>query len=171
MYRACDLGYHDRRHCHSLVDLALLYHSHCPSCMGTISTRVAVLVLLAACTDPFTPAGAVRFDPPTYFADLWRSVEACSGQNGDWRRIEWFTALPTSLDDHPGYWVSPHHIYLTENWPGNDWLISHEMLHDLLQRGDHPQQFDSCNLRVYTPPMGDPRLSHHHRFPGTAVSK
>src|SRR2546430_13748587 len=42
---------------------------------------------------------------------------------------------------------SPHTIYMAQGLLYNRRLAEHEMLHDLLQRGDHPPVFQACGVR------------------------
>src|SRR5205809_98741 len=45
-----------------------------------------------------------------------------------------------------GWWRSPHTIYMAQGLLYNRRLAEHEMLHDLLQRGDHPPVFQACGV-------------------------
>ena len=48
-----------------------------------------------------------------------------------------------------GWWVRQgNRIYLPANALGEEWLVRHEMLHALLQRGSHPTKnfVDACHL-------------------------
>ncbi len=45
-----------------------------------------------------------------------------------------------------GWWQPPHTIYLAYRWRSDRQLVEHEMLHDLLQRGDHPPVFQACGV-------------------------
>lgn len=121
---------------------------------------LAIAVLLSACKSVAAPGGAYRINPPdSLLAAYWRSMEACTGLSGDYRRIEWFAypgnSFPTQHSgETSGLWVSPHTIYVPEGaftsapWgsPTNS-LVPHEMLHDLLQSGNHPPIFDKCGVR------------------------
>lgn len=113
--------------------------------------RTAALVLLAACLDPFAPpAGTQRFDPPTIYLDYWLAVEQCSGIPGDFRRVRWYAVpetpfpCPVASGSCYGLWHEPHDIFLERTAPYI--IVGHEMLHDLLQRGDHPPVFRTCGL-------------------------
>lgn len=47
-----------------------------------------------------------------------------------------------------GRWESPHSIWLTEFvvQAGLKITYQHEMLHDLLQTGSHPAEFNNCRV-------------------------
>jgi len=45
-----------------------------------------------------------------------------------------------------GWWQPTHTIYLAYRWRNDRQLVEHEMLHDLLQRGDHPPVFQACGV-------------------------
>ena len=117
-----------------------------------LKARVAAtLVLFTACIDPFAPPmGTHRFDPPTLYRDYWRAVEDCSALRGDFERVRWY-AVPEAPFPCPvgsGYchalWREPHDIFLERTAPYL--IVGHEMLHDLLRRGDHPDVFRTCGL-------------------------
>ena len=110
------------------------------------------LALLAGCLDSFAPAGAVEFTPPTVYETWWSAIEACAGLWGTFDRVEWYD-VPGA--DYPcpayeglcdGWWQPPHSIYLAHRWRNDRQLVEHEMLHDLLQRGDHPPVFQACGV-------------------------
>ena len=112
-----------------------------------------LLLLLASCKVPFEPPGARPLVPTDSFPVWWRELEDCSGTTGDLSRIGWFEA-PSQVNGMfycgsimaLGCWVRPHTVYLVEGNIRNRWLIKHEMIHDLLQRGDHPvPPFNVCN--------------------------
>jgi hypothetical protein len=114
------------------------------------------LLLVLGCANPVAPfvppADAVPFTPPdSLYAAWWQLDEACSGLSGDWHRITWFTvpdtAIATPKGDFWGVWLAPHSIYLVATHTADSALVRHEMLHDLLQRGDHPAVFDVCGVR------------------------
>lgn len=115
---------------------------------------VAALPFLAACESFTAPSGAYLFTPPdSLFAAHWQAMEACSGISGDRHRITWY-AVPDQYIPHPdapralGVWVKPHTVYLVErviDGPGGE--VPHEMLHDLLQTGDHPSIFAACGVQ------------------------
>lgn len=112
----------------------------------------AFLGILAACANPAEPpTGAPMTAPP---ASLWEAMEACSGRSGDPGRVAWYAVPPDSgaffrWDGaaRAGLWVRPHAIYLAAPYAADPLLIQHEMLHDLLQTGTHPDAFTRCGVR------------------------
>jgi hypothetical protein len=111
------------------------------------------LVLLTACEIPFFPGNATAFEPPRSFRSLWAAMEACSGTRADWTRVRWFRA-PVLPDNLEGAWDHPHHVFLTEFVLSDrvsdfyrEYVVQHEMLHDLLQTTNHPSVFETCGVR------------------------
>jgi hypothetical protein len=109
-------------------------------------------LLLLGCLDSFAPAGAVPFTPPAAYQTWWAEIERCAGLSGDFDRVEWY-GVPGSSYVCPayegrcdGWWRSPHIIYMAQARIGDRRLAEHEMLHDLLQRGDHPPVFQTCGV-------------------------
>jgi len=118
---------------------------------------LAALLLLMGCGEPLVPAPAGEaFTPPPAYAEMWAETEACSGHSGHVSRIEWIKvpADPQGLftwngSRVAGLWSPPHTIYLSEAFLDHAPLVRHEMLHDLLQGGGHPEVpfVTPCQLR------------------------
>jgi len=114
--------------------------------------RLLSLVFVFGCLDAFAPAGAVPFTPPAVYRAWWSAIAACAGITGDFDRVEWYQVRDSSYPCPAyegrcaGWWKPPHDIYLAEAWRGDRQLVEHEMLHDLLQRGDHPPVFEACGV-------------------------
>lgn len=117
-----------------------------------------LLLVMAGCADITAPDGAYPVTPPDFFVTYWQDMEACSGIHADMARIQWFAvpgnSFPTKYNaETSGLWVEPHTIYVMEGtlheaaWGSPSTLVSHEMLHDLLHRGDHPPIFEACGVR------------------------
>ena len=110
------------------------------------------LALLAGCLDSFAPAGAVEFTPPTVYEPWWSAIEACAGLWAGFDRVEWYEVpgvdypCPAYEGRCDGWWQPRHTIYLAHRWRNDRQLVEHEMLHDLLQRGDHPPVFQACGV-------------------------
>ncbi len=115
------------------------------------------------------PAGARTFSPLPSYASWWSDVEACSRLTGPLIRVTWYRVPPDSADggfscaDGPngrcaGEWAEPHDIYLAgpsaanpTGYAADEWTVKHEMLHDLVGRPGHPEQFDYCHLASRSP--------------------
>ena len=118
---------------------------------------VAVLSSASACLDALKPAellpGAVPFTPPESFDGWWANMETCSHLTADYGRVSWYYIpgggfdCPTEGGNCDGMWQPPHTIYLAHERMNDSVLVEHEMLHDLIQRGDHPPVFDFCGVR------------------------
>lgn len=73
---------------------------------------------------------------------IWATAEACTHTHGDLTRVRWQTMPGNyfSTKDGPaiGAWESPHTITIAVDWLTTDWVLKHEMIHDLLQQGHTP---------------------------------
>lgn len=110
------------------------------------------ILLLIGCLDTFAPAGAVEWSPPQVYRTWWAEIENCAGIWADFDRVDWYQ-VPGSSYPCPayegrceGWWQPPHTIYMAQDQTSNRVLAEHEMLHELLQRGDHPPVFAACNV-------------------------
>lgn len=118
--------------------------------------RWVPLLLLLGCLDTFSPAGAVQWTPPAIYRTWWSAIESCAGIQADFNRVEWYVvpgssyACPAYEGQCQGWWQPPNTIYMASDQTGNRILAEHEMLHDLLQRGDHPPVFAACNVSTQT---------------------
>lgn len=114
--------------------------------------RFLPVVLLLGCLDTFAPAGATWFAPPAYYKTWWAAVEDCSGTAGDFDRVHWYQVAgstytcPAYEGRCEGWWRPPHAIYMAQEVLTDRRVAEHEMLHDLLQRGDHPPAFQACGV-------------------------
>ena len=85
--------------------------------------------------------------PLDSYATWWRATEDCSGLAGDLARIRWFVVPETDSfvyrgDLYDGYWWDQvHWITLASARVADGAIVRHEMLHDLLGRGDHPAEY------------------------------
>lgn len=111
-------------------------------------------LLLVGCLDTFSPAGATEFTPPPVYQAWWAEIAACAGLSGDLAAIDWYQVsgwnypCPAYEGRCSGWWQPPHSIYLAAGWLDDRRLVEHEMLHDLLQRGDHPPVFQACGVSL-----------------------
>ena len=115
----------------------------------------AATLALVACSTPtegFSLAvrDVRRFVPPAEYRSLWETVEACSSQSGDFDLVEWYEANAIVIDGEVvlGFWEAPHDITVVNTAKENDFVVRHEMLHDLLSGDpDHEDQaWSDCNL-------------------------
>jgi len=129
--------------------------------MSTRRRLLAVLIfaLLGGCG--FDPAGEQPLDAPAVYRTGWNKTEACSGLSGDFDRIEWLVVpghgFACSSGQCAGHWESSHRIYIASDWTRNEMVVRHEMLHELLRRGGHPDPpfGKGCPLTWATWPGGD----------------
>jgi hypothetical protein len=123
------------------------------STLGPTAALIAITLTCAGCRDftavaaPELPAGAVTLDPLPDYVSWWSTVERCAGRKADVSRIHWFS-IPgrTSFVYHDGqydgyWWSEVHWILLAGDKVENGMIVRHEMLHDLLGRGDHPPEY------------------------------
>ena len=109
----------------------------------------------AACRDftavtvaPDLPRGAEPLEPPPPdYAAWWAATEQCAGRTADISRVTWFampgrTSFTYQDGQYDGYWWNGvHWILLAGDKVQNGMIVRHEMLHDLLGRGDHPAKW------------------------------
>lgn len=115
---------------------------------------VAIVLACASCRDftaadavPELPAGAEPIQTPAGYAQWWGQVEQCAGRVASMSRVQFFS-IPgrTSFTYHDGqydgyWWNGVHWIVLAGEKVEDGMIVRHEMLHDLLGRGDHPAAF------------------------------
>jgi hypothetical protein len=125
-----------------------------PSSVRSTIAIGAIALACAGCRDftaapvaPDLPAGAQTLVPPPEYVAWWTATEKCAGRSGDLARVSWFS-LPgrtsfTYLDSqYNGYWWDGvHWILLAGEKVQDGLLVRHEMLHELLGRGDHPAEY------------------------------
>ncbi len=130
--------------------------------MPRLIAGVLLLSSLSACAAP-KAAGAPlapierAWEVPTLelYSEWWRRTEECSGKTGDMGEVKFFAvdapngAIGLNGTIAHGWWVrQDNRIYLPANGLGEEWLVRHEMLHALLQRGSHPTKkfVAACHL-------------------------
>ena len=113
---------------------------------------LAALTTAGACREvvvdpPVLPDGAVPFAAPSQYADWWDDAKRCSGLDGEFERLRWFVVPGTVSFNYQGgrydgvWWSDYHWIALSEARLQDSMVVRHEMLHDLVGRGDHPSEF------------------------------
>ena len=108
------------------------------------------------------PAGAVQVAARPDFAAWFSRTEACSGVAGQFQQIQWFVvpgvaAFETAEGPKVGMWEksgSVARIIIAGRYLDHEMVVRHEMLHHLLDREGHPQEFfvDRCHLTWETWP-------------------
>src|SRR5688500_10886618 len=85
----------------------------------------------------------------------WIKTEECSGLKGDMSQVAFYAvdspsvAISLGTEVAHGWWMRKgNRVYLPANALGEEWLVRHEMLHALLQRGSHPADkfVQACHL-------------------------
>jgi hypothetical protein len=131
------------RHAHTVRRRVL------PGALGTIAALAPLTA--TACRDIITPPelpdGAVPLAVPAIYREWWADAERCSSLEGDFERLHWFVIPGTVSFEYQGgrydgvWWSDYHWIALSEARVSDSLVVRHEMLHDLLGRGDHPPQY------------------------------
>ncbi len=121
----------------------------------TFGSHIAGITLMAlgcapaALSPSSLPDGAVSFTAPAEYRTWWASTEACSGLTGDFNRIGWYSVpgagtMETDIGKKVGLWAHQHGqstITIAGDYMDNELVIRHEMLHDLLGRDGHPDEY------------------------------
>ncbi|MBA3258729.1 MAG: hypothetical protein H0T68_04600 [Gemmatimonadales bacterium] len=122
------------------------------------------LLLLGACD--FDVAGSAHMDAPVVYREWWSRTEECSGLSGDFDRVEWLVvpghSFECSSGQCAGHWRRGHQIYLADGWKMNEMVVRHEILHELMNGGGHPNPpfGQGCPLTWETWPAGaEPRVT------------
>ena len=114
---------------------------------------LAVVVLAGGCREglivapPDLPQTAEAFTAPDEYSSWWQATETCAGLTGNMSRVHWFVVPSTQSfyyrgTLYDGYWWDDYHwITLASAKVDDGGIVRHEMLHDLLGRGDHPPEF------------------------------
>ena len=102
------------------------------------------------------PAGALPLEAPAHFGEWWARTEQCSGLTGSMDVIRWYvvpdvSSFETDIGEKVGLWIktpSDAVIVLAEAYADHELVVRHEMLHQLLQRSGHPEEYfvEKCGL-------------------------
>lgn len=106
---------------------------------------ILFVLLFAGCENPlapYTPDGAVKFDPPPPFRTYWEDVEKDSGLSGDFDSVQWFVVEggPWEYEGRlvrGGWSKRGNRIFIADTHMQDTRVIFHEILHALLREGDH----------------------------------
>jgi len=121
---------------------------------------MVAVVMVACATEPSAdislPEGAVLIEASAEYRDWWASTEACSGRTGDFEQITWYMVpdvmtMTTGIGEKVGLWVRHDGrtaIVVAGAYVNNELVVRHEMLHDLLEREGHPDEYfvNRCGL-------------------------
>jgi hypothetical protein len=89
------------------------------------------------------------------YQEWWNQTVACSGHAGRMMDVSFYAvdapagAIELAGEMAHAWWVREgNRIYLPANALGEEWLVRHEMLHALLQKGSHPAELfvDACHV-------------------------
>lgn len=105
---------------------------------------------------PLAPMGR-SWAVPTLglYQEWWDKTVACSGKQGKMTDVAFYAVdAPAGAIELKGelahaWWVREgNRIYLPASALGEEWLVRHEMLHALLQKGSHPASIfvESCHV-------------------------
>ena len=131
------------------------------------------LLLGAACasTEPemALPEGAEPFTPSAEFTEWWGKTEACSGLSGHLESVKWYVvpgahSFDTELGEHAGLRIGTGEnvrIVLAGDYSRHELVVRHEMLHALLNRSGHPEEYfvTKCGLTWESWNTQQPRLA------------
>lgn len=119
---------------------------------------LAVLALRGPALGPMSPLPdrAVRFAPPVEYQEWWARTESCAGRRNHPEALVWYVVPEVSAFWTPqgpvvGRWTRGSdgaRIVIAGAYLGDELVVRHEMLHALLDRGDHPQEVfaEQCRL-------------------------
>jgi hypothetical protein len=89
------------------------------------------------------------------YQEWWDKTVACSGRQGKMTDVNFYAvdapggAIELAGEMAHAWWVREgNRIYLPANGLSEEWLVRHEMLHALLQRGSHPPSMfvEACHV-------------------------
>lgn len=120
--------------------------------MGRLLSAVFLLLGTSACAAPraagapLAPLGRSWVVPTLgLYQEWWDKTVACSGHKGRMTDVTFYAvdapggAIELAGEMAHAWWVREgNRIYLPASALGEEWLVRHEMLHALLQRGSHP---------------------------------
>ena len=115
--------------------------------LGPVLRALVVVLAVAGCSNALAPQDRVRLDPPAEYRSWWDTTRECVGQPAaDFGRIRWWMAYDGLKElKMKGLWVRRHDIYVRSDALATEIVVRHEMVHDLLQLGDHESGFfESC---------------------------
>jgi hypothetical protein len=115
------------------------------------------VLLLSSCDlitgPPDFPGDAEPFAPPPVYAFWWQLMERCSGRDRVYAGVKWYMSPSIDLggERYNGYWWSQgNRILLSDAHVRNGRVVRHEMLHALIDDGEHPAEYfeDRCGAEL-----------------------
>lgn len=124
--------------------------------------RLAVLPVVLSCGFPTAPPSfapsdfeAREFQPSATYRIWWDELLQCSDREGEFDDIRFFEVLAPLTRSRQqfecfdgglctGAWERPDEIYIASGSLGSERTVKHEMLHFLLQGGEHGPVFFEC---------------------------
>ncbi|HKV75851.1 MAG TPA: hypothetical protein VJN95_15130 [Gemmatimonadales bacterium] len=121
-------------------------------------TLIGVLFAVGACgTEPDAlPAGAEQMTALPDYQAWWARTEACSGLQGEFSSLRFYqvpgvSTFSSTVGTVVGLWTRDgreNRITVAGAYLDNELVVRHEMLHALLERTGHPQDYfvTKCGL-------------------------
>ncbi len=123
------------------------------ACVGLLGT-LAACEMLGPPSE--LPTNAQLMLAPADYRAWWDATEACSGRSGDFDSIEWYVVPGVASFETPegpkvGLWSHSSagmRVVIADSYAENELVVRHEMLHALLDRGGHPDEYFTtrCHL-------------------------
>lgn len=119
---------------------------------------LALILVFGACSEATGPIIGIEGERPYTNPSLvltWAILEQCSGIDGDFSKVQFFTATSITYGDGyaRGLWEPKgNRIYILATETANVPLVKHEMMHALLQANGHPARFFNgvCGDLIHT---------------------
>ncbi len=94
-----------------------------------------------------------EFSPGNVYRPNWDYVQRCSGlkerKGARYKDVKWRYSSPHAMpDDIIGLWIPPDTIILDSLYIQTTWLVSHELLHHLMQPGENDPKHPYNPFRV-----------------------
>lgn len=112
------------------------------------ASMLSTAAVRLADSEPRPLDGAIRYSPTLEYHDWYEKTAQCAQlPNLDYYKIEWYVipdvvTFPTDIGDKVALWEQLPNGYsritVADFYVGNEMVVRHEMLHDLLNRFGHP---------------------------------
>lgn len=129
--------------------------------LATLTSLLGLPGLGSACatlgpSEGTLPLGAVQIAPPAAYQEWAQRTRSCSGLSGDLSTVQFYVipgvqTFSTNDGAKVGLWSregKTDRIVIAGNYENHEMVVRHEMLHALLQREGHPQDYfiNRCHL-------------------------